>query len=39
MALKIYQCNCGNEFASNQVPNSTKIKDRPQCGKCGQRVR
>ncbi len=37
MKLKIYNCSCGNQYASSRDPKAKKSHDRPQCTKCGKR--
>lgn len=33
-----YTCSKGHKYASRKDPKSSKIKDRPQCGICGERI-
>jgi len=37
MNLEIYTCKNGHRYSSRKDPNAKNIKDRPQCGHCGER--
>ncbi len=39
MPLIIYTCTKGHEFASRKDPKSNKVKDKPQCSICGERIK